>query len=129
MVNLPSHGHEFRIEGDEDGSHLIITVADEHCRSHGYLDTPLGYVEAIIQTESANLRLDIGDGLALRDLLTRTFEPMAAELASLMAGARYPEEDDPDDDCGYEISDPKHPKFYERMAGAADHARKAAKEG
>ena len=37
--------------------------------------------------------------------------------------------EEPDDDCGYELSDPKHPKFYERMAGAADHARKSAKEG
>lgn len=33
-----------------------------------------------------------------------------------------------DDDTGYDLSDPKHPTFFDRMADQADLARKREKE-
>ena len=35
---------------------------------------------------------------------------------------------DEDEDCGYELADPKHPTFYERMADYADLLRKHERE-
>jgi hypothetical protein len=35
---------------------------------------------------------------------------------------------DEDEDCGYELSDPKHPTFYDRMCEKADLERKQRKE-
>lgn len=33
-----------------------------------------------------------------------------------------------DDDTGYELNDPKHPSFFDRMADYADLARKRERE-
>jgi hypothetical protein len=108
-----------RIEADENGFELWLWVDQ---------DPPVDNLGRMI----VNVQ---GIAPELHHEVVKVIGPWVAEMNEARQtyireqGAKLgPSPDDEDDDCGYDMDDPKHPTFRERMADWVDIARKAEKE-
>lgn len=63
----------------------------------------------------------------IKDPESMTDDEADAEMQAAFAEYCRYKANDWDDDCGYDKSDPKHPTYAERMADAADYAKKLAR--
>ncbi len=112
-----------RIDSEENG--FWLTVVDDE-------DTgkPLDENGHEVSFPTYGYRLRIEDPEHLYELVKSELGPWIDEMRDARADfetqRRYGY--NPDEDSGYELSDPKHPTFYERMADRADLDRKAVKE-
>ena len=56
-----------------------------------------------------------------------TDEESDAEMMAMYAEYQLHKRNTWDDEAGYELNDPKHPSYYERMAETADFNKKLAR--
>ncbi len=105
-----------RIDSEEDG--FWITVEDDEVTGGPIKDEPdLGFQVPVI---GYRMRIDDPEALykAVKDVIAPWIDERNDAKAEFDARARYGY--NPDEDSGYDLSDPKHPTYHDRMAGFSD---------
>jgi hypothetical protein len=105
-----------KIECDEDGWHLIL--------EGDFVDTFKSY---LADESAGEINLRFFDDVALKLANEETKQIRLWWQEGQAAAASYIPPVEPHD-CGYELSDPKHPTFHDRMAEYTDSLRKAHRQ-
>lgn len=119
LVRLASEGRgmkrveDFRIDSDEDGweLHLLIEDEDDWLRLNIH-----GVAPALADAVAKEIGGWLTEGRRLADEHGRDMERIVRDEEDLVA------------EVGYDLTDPKSPGYYDRMADAADLVRDRAKE-